>query len=192
MMQDTSRFWLSQVLVRPPPESVLPSASEVIADALPPFWAMLVKRLAASKRSQLGGGCDPALEYGLPRTGRSGTARYGKGRGRHASATSLASGLGAHQPDRRLHLAAERADPARQFPLPTDARGRLTYVFFRFVSTPHYTRSGQTTPDLPGQAVRQPSCPALWQRPATDIQSTDIQFESKKVKRCLSKLRLDW
>ncbi len=43
------RLWLPQVIVRPLVSvSVLPSASEVTADALAPFWATESSRLAAS------------------------------------------------------------------------------------------------------------------------------------------------
>jgi len=42
------RFWLSQVMVRPALSvKVLPSASLVTADAVPPLFAVPVRRLAA-------------------------------------------------------------------------------------------------------------------------------------------------
>ncbi|SCX37257.1 Enoyl-(Acyl carrier protein) reductase [Nitrosospira sp. Nsp1] len=42
--------------------------------------------------------------------------------------------LGAHQPDRRLHLAATQARRTGQVPAATGDRWGLTYDFFRFVS----------------------------------------------------------
>ena len=53
---------------------------------------------------------------------------------RAAATTSFAAGLGAHQPDGRLHLAAEQAGRARQVPAATNACRSLAYDFFRFVS----------------------------------------------------------
>jgi hypothetical protein len=48
-VHEAIRFWESQVYVRPDEsESVLPSASDVTAVAVPPFWLTPVSRLAAS------------------------------------------------------------------------------------------------------------------------------------------------
>ena len=60
------------------------------------------------QRPQPGGRRHRALEHGLPGTGGASVAGHRK-RGRQPPAPSVATGLGAHQPDGRLQLAAEQA-----------------------------------------------------------------------------------
>jgi len=47
-----------------------------------------------------------------------------------------AAGLGAHQPNRRLRLAAEPQTGRREVSAPTDARKTLAYDFFRILRAP--------------------------------------------------------
>ena len=60
------------------------------------------------QRPQPGGRRHRALEHGLPGTGGASVAGHRK-RGRQPPAPSVATGLGAHQPDGRLQRAAEQA-----------------------------------------------------------------------------------
>ncbi|MFK3818774.1 hypothetical protein ACI2KG_19565, partial [Pseudomonas sp. NPDC089407] len=48
----------------------------------------------------------------------------------------VAAGLGAHQPHRRLRLAAEPQTGRREVSAPTDARKTLAYDFFRILRAP--------------------------------------------------------
>ncbi|WP_312038611.1 DUF6710 family protein [Salmonella enterica] len=49
----------------------------------------------------------------------------------------VAAGLGAHQPNRRLRLAAEPQTGRREVSALTDARKTLAYDFFRILRAPH-------------------------------------------------------
>ncbi len=63
----------------------------------------------------------------------------GRGRqagGRRAAAIPVAAGLGAHQPNRRLRLAAEPQTGRREVSALTDARKTLAYDFFRILRAP--------------------------------------------------------
>ncbi len=76
-----------------------------------------------------------AVEHGVP-----GTRHPGVGRGRQAggrrAAIPVAAGLGAHQPNRRLRLAAEPQTGRREVSALTDARKTLAYDFFRILRAP--------------------------------------------------------
>ncbi|WP_420066178.1 sugar diacid recognition domain-containing protein [Pseudomonas aeruginosa] len=54
----------------------------------------------------------------------------------------VAAGLGAHQPHRRLRLAAEPQTGRREVSAPTDARKTLAYDFFRILRAPLIGVSG--------------------------------------------------
>ncbi|EHW08042.1 transposase family protein [Escherichia coli DEC8C] len=67
------------------------------------------------------------------------TRGVGRGRqagGRRAAAIPVAAGLGAHQPNRRLRLAAEPQTGRREVSALTDARKTLAYDFFRILRAP--------------------------------------------------------
>ncbi len=71
-----------------------------------------------------------------------GTRHPGVGRGRQAggrraAAIPVAAGLGAHQPNRRLRLAAEPQTGRREVSALTDARKTLAYDFFRILRAPY-------------------------------------------------------
>ncbi|MFT7865632.1 hypothetical protein, partial [Salmonella enterica] len=53
-----------------------------------------------------------------------------------AAAIPVAAGLGAHQPNRRLRLAAEPQTGRREVSALTDARKTLAYDFFRILRAP--------------------------------------------------------
>ena len=57
--------------------------------------------------------------------------------GRRAAAIPVAAGLGAHQPDWRLRLAAEPQAGDREVQAATIARKTLAYDFFRILRAPH-------------------------------------------------------
>lgn len=56
--------------------------------------------------------------------------------GRRAAAIPVAAGLGAHQPDWRLRLAAEPQAGGREVQAATIARKTLAYDFFRILRFP--------------------------------------------------------
>ena len=56
--------------------------------------------------------------------------------GRRAAAIPVAAGLGAHQPDWRLRLAAEPQAGGREVQAATIARKTLAYDFFRILRAP--------------------------------------------------------
>ena len=58
--------------------------------------------------------------------------------GRRAAAIPVAAGLGAHQPDWRLRLAAEPQAGGREVQAATIARKTLAYDFFRILRAPLY------------------------------------------------------
>lgn len=60
--------------------------------------------------------------------------------GRRAAAIPVAAGLGAHQPDWRLRLAAEPQAGGREVQAATIARKTLAYDFFRIQRAPHLGR----------------------------------------------------
>lgn len=63
--------------------------------------------------------------------------------GRRAAAIPVAAGLGAHQPDWRLRLAAEPQAGGREVQAATIARKTLAYDFFRILRAPRLeNRSG--------------------------------------------------
>ena len=71
----------------------------------------------------------------------SGVHHLGAGRGwqvggRRAAAIPIAAGLGAHQPDWRLRLAAEPQAGDREVQAATIARKTLAYDFFRILRAP--------------------------------------------------------
>ena len=57
-----------------------------------------------------------------------------------AAAIPVAAGLGAHQPDWRLRLAAEPQAGGREVQAATIARKTLAYDFFRILRAPHKGR----------------------------------------------------
>ena len=62
--------------------------------------------------------------------------------GRRAAAIPVAAGLGAHQPDWRLRLAAEPQAGGREVQAATIARKTLAYDFFRIQRAPLSHRLG--------------------------------------------------
>lgn len=58
--------------------------------------------------------------------------------GRRAAAIPVAAGLGAHQPDWRLRLAAEPQAGGREVQAATIARKTLAYDFFRILRAPQH------------------------------------------------------
>ncbi len=60
--------------------------------------------------------------------------------GRRAAAIPVAAGLGAHQPDWRLRLAAEPQAGGREVQAATIARKTLAYDFFRILRAPLHVR----------------------------------------------------
>lgn len=66
--------------------------------------------------------------------------------GRRAAAIPVAAGLGAHQPDWRLRLAAEPQAGGREVQAATIARKTLAYDFFRIQRAP--PPGGLTSLDL--------------------------------------------
>ncbi|WP_261595765.1 hypothetical protein, partial [Escherichia coli] len=59
-----------------------------------------------------------------------------------AAAIPVAAGLGAHQPNRRLRLAAEPQTGRREVSALTDARKTLAYDFFRILRAPQQGQGG--------------------------------------------------
>ena len=74
------------------------------------------------RRPEFGRGGDHPVEYCLSGTGNPGTPRRRNGYRRSAPTASVAAGLGAHQPDRRLQLAAAQAGRTGQIPVAPNAR----------------------------------------------------------------------
>ncbi len=72
-----------------------------------------------------------------PGTRHPGVGRGRQAGGRRAAAIPVAAGLGAHQPNRRLRLAAEPQTGRREVSALTDARKTLAYDFFRILRAPH-------------------------------------------------------
>ncbi len=70
------------------------------------------------------------------RTRHPGVGRGRQAGGRRAAAIPVAAGLGAHQPNRRLRLAAEPQTGRREVSALTDARKTLAYDFFRILRAP--------------------------------------------------------
>lgn len=77
------------------------------------------------------------MEHGVPGTRHPGVGRGRQAGGRRAAAIPVAAGLGAHQPNRRLRLAAEPQTGRREVSALTDARKTLAYDFFRILRAPH-------------------------------------------------------
>lgn len=67
--------------------------------------------------------------------------------GRRAAAIPVAAGLGAHQPDWRLRLAAEPQAGGREVQAATIARKTLAYDFFRILRAPHSLRRSRIFSD---------------------------------------------
>ncbi len=84
----------------------------------------------------------------------------GRGRqagGRRAAAIPVAAGLGAHQPNRRLRLAAEPQTGRREVSALTDARKTLAYDFFRILRAPlSHLRKAEREDGRPGPRPRAP------------------------------------
>ncbi len=78
------------------------------------------------------------MEHGVPGTRHPGVGRGRQAGGRRAAAIPVAAGLGAHQPNRRLRLAAEPQTGRREVSALTDARKTLAYDFFRILRAPLY------------------------------------------------------
>ena len=76
------------------------------------------------------------VEHGVPGTRHPGVGRGRQAGGRRAAAIPVAAGLGAHQPNRRLRLAAEPQTGRREVSALTDARKTLAYDFFRILRAP--------------------------------------------------------
>ncbi|OMI51560.1 recombinase RecT [Escherichia coli N40607] len=76
------------------------------------------------------------MEHGVPGTRHPGVGRGRQAGGRRAAAIPVAAGLGAHQPNRRLRLAAEPQTGRREVSALTDARKTLAYDFFRILRAP--------------------------------------------------------
>ncbi len=88
------------------------------------------------QRPQPGDGGYRAVEHGVPGTRHPGVGRGRQAGGRRAAAIPVAAGLGAHQPNRRLRLAAEPQTGRREVSALTDARKTLAYDFFRILRAP--------------------------------------------------------
>lgn len=80
------------------------------------------------------------MEHGVPGTRHPGGGRGRQAGGRRAAAIPVAAGLGAHQPNRRLRLAAEPQTGRREVSALTDARKTLAYDFFRILRAPQFKR----------------------------------------------------
>lgn len=74
-----------------------------------------------------------------------GDGRSGEVGGWRAAAVPVAAGVGAHQPDRRLCLAAEPQAGGREVSAAKAARKTLAYDFFRFLYSPHLTHRDDFT-----------------------------------------------
>lgn len=83
------------------------------------------------------------MEHGVPGTRHPGVGRGRQAGGRRAAAIPVAAGLGAHQPNRRLRLAAEPQTGRREVSALTDARKTLAYDFFRILRAPLVDFSAQ-------------------------------------------------
>ena len=77
-----------------------------------------------------------AVEHGVPGTRHPGVGRGRQAGGRRAAAIPVAAGLGAHQPNWRLRLAAEPQTGRREVSALTDARKTLAYDFSEFCGLP--------------------------------------------------------
>lgn len=111
------------------------------------------------QRPQPGDGGYRAVEHGVPGARHPGVGRGRQAGGRRAAAIPVAAGLGAHQPNRRLRLAAEPQTGRREVSAPTDARKTLAYDFFRILRAPLVgTSAGQgstaTDPAFAPQELR--------------------------------------
>ena len=71
-----------------------------------------------------------------------GLTRVRQAGGRRVAAIPVAAGLGAHQPDRRLRLAAEPQAGGREIQAATAARKVLAYDFFRILRAPQEAGGG--------------------------------------------------
>ncbi len=107
---------------------------------LQPPWGNQGSELRAAalpgQRPQPGDGGYRAVEHGVPGTRHPGVGRGRQAGGRRAAAIPVAAGLGAHQPNRRLRLAAEPQTGRREVSALTDARKTLAYDFFRILRAP--------------------------------------------------------
>ncbi len=90
-----------------------------------------------------------AVEHGVPGTRHPGVGRGRQAGGRRAAAIPVAAGLGAHQPNRRLRLAAEPQTGRREVSALTDARKTLAYDFFRILRAPQLHSFKKKTYSLP-------------------------------------------
>ncbi|EPD9376476.1 MULTISPECIES: hypothetical protein [Enterobacteriaceae] len=68
----------------------------------------------------------------------------------------VAAGLGAHQPNRRLRLAAEPQTGRREVSALTDARKTLAYDFFRILRAPQQLPVGVGPDDRMPPGSREP------------------------------------
>ncbi len=92
------------------------------------------------QRPQPGDGGYRAVEHGVPERATGGWSRPASRW--TAAAIPVAAGLGAHQPNRRLRLAAEPQTGRREVSALTDARKTLAYDFFRILRAPQIVVSG--------------------------------------------------
>ncbi len=106
---------------------------------LQPPWGNQGSELRAAalpgQRPQPGDGGYRAVEHGVLNA-PPGVGRGRQAGGRRAAAIPVAAGLGAHQPNRRLRLAAEPQTGRREVSALTDARKTLAYDFFRILRAP--------------------------------------------------------
>ena len=97
------------------------------------------------------------MEHGVPGTRHPGVGRGRQAGGRRAAAIPVAAGLGAHQPNRRLRLAAEPQTGRREVSALTDARKTLAYDFFRILRAPlSHLRKAEREDGRPGPRPRAP------------------------------------
>ncbi len=94
------------------------------------------------------------MEHGVPGTRHPGVGRGRQAGGRRAAAIPVAAGLGAHQPNRRLRLAAEPQTGRREVSALTDARKTLAYDFFRILRAPLVEEENSFITGRVGQRVR--------------------------------------
>lgn len=126
-----------------------------------PPWGNQGSELRAAalpgQRPQPGDGGYRAVEHGVPGTRHPGVGRGRQAGGRRAAAIPVAAGLGAHQPNRRLRLAAEPQTGRREVSALTDARKTLAYDFFRILRAPlSHLRKAEREDGRPGPRPRAP------------------------------------
>ncbi len=126
------------------------------------------------------------------RTRHPGVGRGRQAGGRRAAAIPVAAGLGAHQPNRRLRLAAEPQTGRREVSALTDARKTLAYDFFRILRAPlSHLRKAEREDGRPGPRPRAPGARGRARTRATAHERTPQQ-ERQKAAREAERGREAW